>query len=115
MKAKLNGERIRYLLEEKNITQKKMALDLHISPNTLNGYLCHSERRTDYEMVEAIALYLDVTVDYLIGKSELRQREAKPVAHGEVVLVNNYRQMSADNQKILETVSYELLHNQTTG
>ena len=112
MRAKLDGERVKYLLEEKNITQKKMALDLHMSPNTLNGYLRNIERHVDYETIEAISLYLDVSVDYLIGRSELRDRHSDPQSHGEDFLVHNYRNMNADHKKILETVSFQLLNNE---
>lgn len=112
MRFRLDVERVRLLLEEKNITQRKMASYLNISPTTLNGYLRKPDRYMDYEMVEAIAHYLDVSVAYLTDQSNLRCCQATPETHGEINLIDTYRNLNADNKKIMETFSIQLLNSQ---
>lgn len=38
------GSKLRYLIEEANITQRQLADALHISPSALNGYINQGER-----------------------------------------------------------------------
>ena len=60
------GNRILNLLNDKKITQKQFAADLHIPLTTLNGYI-RNYREPDYAMIISIARLLNVTVDYLVG------------------------------------------------
>ena len=39
------GDILRSLLEERDITQKKLALDLNIAPSTIGGYVQNSSVR----------------------------------------------------------------------
>ena len=41
------SDRLENLLEERNLTQKKLSTELHIAPSTLNGYL-RKDREPDY-------------------------------------------------------------------
>ena len=42
------GDVLRSLLEERNITQKKLAIDLNIAPSTIGGYVQNSSE-PDFE------------------------------------------------------------------
>ena len=41
------GSKLRYLIEEANITQRQLADALHISPSALNGYI-NQGKEPDY-------------------------------------------------------------------
>lgn len=61
------GEKIKYLREEKGLTQQKLADILNINRVTLTGYEI-GRRTPDVYMLKKIADFLEVTVDYLLDK-----------------------------------------------
>jgi len=66
------GERIKSLREEKKITQQELAQYLGVSQKTISNYE-KEERSPDPETLRKIADYFDVTVDYLLGRSNNRK------------------------------------------
>lgn len=50
------GSKLRYLIEEANITQRQLADALHISPSALNGYI-NQGKEPDYATLVRIADY----------------------------------------------------------
>ena len=60
------SERLRRLIEEKDITQKQLALDLHIPVSTLGGYV-QGTSEPDFETLKRLAKYFEVSCDYLLG------------------------------------------------
>ena len=104
------GERIRQLMEDRDIKQKRMAEELNLATSTLNGYLCDT-RQPDYKVLLSIARYLSVSVDYLFGNTEQLQTENK-LASEEVELIHCYRALTADQQELLlEQAKLCLRHN----
>ena len=61
--------RIKELRKAKNITQLKMAMDLNMSQNTISRYE-NGEREPGLKELVQIADYFDVSVDYLLGRTE---------------------------------------------
>lgn len=61
--------RIRELRRQRNITQLKMAMDLHTSQNTISRYE-RGERQPSVEELVKIADYFDVSVDYLLERTD---------------------------------------------
>lgn len=62
------------LREERNrlgLLQKEMAAKLNMPPNTYNGYET-GKRLPDMETVSKIADILGVSVDYLLGRTDVR-------------------------------------------
>lgn len=66
------GERIKSLREERKITQQELARYLGVSQKTISNYE-NGERSPDPDTLRKIADYFDVTVDYLLGRSNHRQ------------------------------------------
>ena len=60
------GERLRILIEEKDITQKELAAQLNIAPSTVSSYV-QSTREPDFKTLIEIAKFFGVTTDYLLG------------------------------------------------
>ncbi len=101
------GSRIRVLLREKGVTQRELAAVLHLSPNTVNGYI-QNRRTPDCETISRIAAYLDTSVDYLLGNTSLKSYPRHPLNYDEGRLLNNYRIMDDEKKHILENFSAAL-------
>ena len=61
--------RLRYLRKQKKITQLKMAMDLNMSQNTISRYET-GEREADYSTLIRFADYFDVSIDYLLERTD---------------------------------------------
>ena len=61
--------RLKSLRKERKISQLKLAIDLNMNQNTISRYE-NMERQADYETLIAFADYFDVSVDYLLGRSD---------------------------------------------
>lgn len=61
--------RLKKLRKTRNISQLKLALDLSMNQNTISRYE-NMEREADYETLIRLADYFDVSIDYLLGRTE---------------------------------------------
>ena len=61
--------RLKKIRKEKNISQLKLALDLNMNQNSISRYE-NMEREADYETLVKFADYFDVSVDYLLGRTD---------------------------------------------
>lgn len=68
------GETIRVLRTEKGITQKDLANKLSISPSTIGMYE-QNRRVPDINTISKIATIFNVTIDYLIRETDIKQIE----------------------------------------
>lgn len=60
------SNKLRCLIEEQNLTQKKVANDLNIAPSTIGGYVQGSSE-PDFDTLKRLAKYFDVSTDYLLN------------------------------------------------
>lgn len=65
------GERLKKLVREKGIEQQEAAAQLNLKAPTFNGYVSNS-REPSIERLKQLASYFEVSVDYLIGHSEIK-------------------------------------------
>ena len=61
--------RLKQLRKEKGITQLKLAMDLGMNQNSISRYETE-EHEADYKTLIAFADYFNVTLDYLLGRSD---------------------------------------------
>ena len=61
--------RIKELRKQRNISQINLAMDLHLSQNSISRYES-GEREADCATLIAIADYFDVSLDYLLERTE---------------------------------------------
>ena len=61
--------RLKKLRKEKKISQLKLAFDLNMNQNTVSRYE-NLEREADYETLIKFADYFDVSLDYLLGRTD---------------------------------------------
>ena len=94
--------RLENLLEERNLTQRKLATELHIAPSTLNGYLRRG-REPDFDTLIRLAEYIEVSTDYLLCVTYIRRpslpRECYDDKEGE--LLETYRSLGPQEQTYL--------------
>lgn len=63
------SERLVSLRKERNITQKQLAAELNLSEVGIQNY--EGERRKPaYDVLLALADYFDVSLDYLVGRTD---------------------------------------------
>lgn len=61
--------RLRQLRKERGITQLKLAMDLNMNQNSISRYET-LEHEADYSTLIALADYFNVSIDYLLGRTD---------------------------------------------
>jgi len=61
--------KLKELRKKKNISQLKLALDLNMNQNSISRYET-GEREADYKTLIAIADYFNVSIDYLLERTD---------------------------------------------
>lgn len=61
--------RLKELRKKRKVSQVSLALDLETFQNTISRYE-RLERQADYQTLIAIADYFDVSLDYLLGRTD---------------------------------------------
>ena len=61
--------RLKELRKSRGVTQLKLALDLSMSQNTISRYES-GQHEADYATLIRIADYFDVSIDYLLGRTD---------------------------------------------
>lgn len=97
---KTYGERISELREKRQLTQEELAKQLSISRASLSHYE-KNRRVPDYEVLLKIADFFNVTVDYLIGRTD--DPSPADVVEDHVNLFEESLELS--DEKILERFS----------
>lgn len=72
------SDKLRHLIDEREITQKQLAKELNIAPSTLGGYV-QGYSEPDFDTLKLLAAYFDVSTDYLLdfqrGKNDTSQQD----------------------------------------
>ena len=61
--------RLKELRVKRSISQTKLSIDLNIGQNTISRYESQT-READYKTLIMIADYFDVSIDYLLGRTD---------------------------------------------
>ena len=61
--------RLKQLRKERKISQLQLAFDLNMNQNTISRYE-NLERQADYDTLIRFADYFDVSIDYLLERTE---------------------------------------------
>ena len=60
---------MRFLREQKKISQLKLAMDLNMNQNSISRYE-NGQRQADYQTLIAFADYFGVSIDYLLERTD---------------------------------------------
>ena len=69
--------RLKELRKQHKLTQKELAEALNVKDSTINRYE-KGVNEPSFEMFYALALYFNVTTDYLLGVEHVETKEAAP-------------------------------------
>lgn len=65
------GNRLKLLREERGLTQQMIADILKVERPTIAGYETN-RKQPDYQKINVLADYFNVSLDYLLGRSDIR-------------------------------------------
>lgn len=82
--------RLRQEREELGLMQKEMAQKLNIPSNTYNGYET-GKRSPNLEVAKQISDALDISVDYLIGRTNERNLNKEVKLNEEITTISAHR------------------------
>ncbi|MCI8992779.1 MAG: helix-turn-helix transcriptional regulator [Eubacterium sp.] len=94
------GERLEKLCTQNNLTKTQLANELHISASTLSGYL-HNRREPDYQTLTAFADFFNVSIDYLLGRTEYTKPLSDSLTPEEGELLGTYRTLGKNGKNLL--------------
>ena len=93
---------LRKLRCEKGISQQNLGETLLVSQQSINKYENH-DVEPDIEMLIKIADYFNVSLDYLVGRTDIKEMIDKmrmsDLSDEEVELVSNFRNLSEGQKK----------------
>ena len=87
-------DRLRTLIEERDLTQKKLAGELQIPASTLGGYV-QGTSEPDFETLKLLAQYFSVSTDYLLGFPNDQTRSPR-----EEDLLRVFRSLTPEQQEL---------------
>ena len=61
--------RLKELRKSRNITQQRLAIELNLNQNSISRYES-GEREADYQTLLALADYFNVSIDYLLERTD---------------------------------------------
>ena len=88
------GENLRTLIEERDMTQKEVAMKLNIAPSTMGSYV-QDTREPDFSTLRAIAKFFNVSIDYLLDN-----HSGKTATHQEAEMLRIFRSLDPSQQEI---------------
>lgn len=97
---------------ERNISQRYLSEQLGLSHSTIGMYE-NGKREPNYETLESIADYFNVDMNYLLGKSLIRNSYRNPFTiecpkdqamYNEIEILEKYNKLSKHSKELIELV-----------
>lgn len=103
--------RIKFLREEKGLYQKDLAKLLDVSIPAINYYE-NEKRALDTESASKLADYFNVSIDYLLGKSDIRNQKEINIEEADVAFASGIKALNETNKAIIKSTMEALLAKQ---
>lgn len=97
-------KRLEDLRRERGYTVKKMASELNLAYTTYNNYEKNT-REPDSDTLKKIALYFDVSIDYLLGNQQSINAEKIPIEFQ--VMYNKFKALDSHGKKMIQIILEE--------
>lgn len=101
------GQKLKELMEERDLTQRQLGKELNIAATTLNGY-ANDYREPDFQTLAMIAHYFQVSTDYLLGITNVPKsfpldntEQLQRLIHYYSLLTPEFRSLLVDSAKLL--------------
>lgn len=103
--------RIKELRERRNLNQEGLAQKISVSQSTISAYEV-GERTPDLSTLISLAQFFDVSVDYLIGLSNVKQRIVNSdLPPNELDFLLSFRRLRGSEQEKVQAYIAGLLDN----
>lgn len=79
------SKRLKVLRSEKGLTQENLGTILHKNRNSIAGYESRNQE-PDFGFLCLIADFFDVSIDYLLGRTDIRKPENETVIEEQILL-----------------------------
>lgn len=106
------GERIKQLRIEHKWTQEYVCEKLNISSGALSRYETSMYEPKSLELVKDFANLFNVSTDYLLGKSDIRNPEKININEMDIAFANGIKGLNKENQEIAKNIIEGLLAKQ---
>ena len=94
-------KRLRQLRESKNLTQLRLAMELNVSQETISGYEI-GKAVPPAEMLVKLADALDTSVDYLLGRTDIKSAlRASELSEEEADMLTILRKQPQDKRDFI--------------
>ena len=95
-------KKLSILLEENNTTQRELAEKINVTEVTISRYLS-GERSPRIDIVNKIAEFFKVSVDYLLGRTDIRSTSSSEEVDEEfAALYRGYQTLNETDKSILK-------------
>lgn len=93
--------RLKELREQRRLNQEGLAICLNVSQSTVSAYEV-GDRTPDLETIIKIANFFNVSIDYLVGLSDVKQvLKSSDLTSDELDILRTYKQLSfIDKEKV---------------
>ncbi len=98
----LFGDRLKGLREEKGITQKELGKVISISDRVIGYYESNDRFPRDEKILKILADYFNVSIDYLVGRTNLRTPQGEYIAESKVPYNFNIDGLPIEAIKMIE-------------
>lgn len=106
------GERIKQLRLEHQWTQEYVCEKLNISSGALSRYETGMYEPKSLELVKDFSKLFDVSTDYLLGKSDVRNPEKVNINDADVAFASGVKALNETNKMIIKNTLEALLAKQ---
>ncbi|WP_373845348.1 helix-turn-helix domain-containing protein [Clostridium sp.] len=95
----LFGDKLRYLREEKGVTQKQLGEFIHVSDRVVGYYESNNRFPKNEETLKRIAQYFNVSIDYLLGNSNNKNIDEPKIPETDKKLIDDITSLDDDLKK----------------
>lgn len=111
----MKGSRLKELREEKGLKQSELAQILNISPSSIGMYET-DKRDPDDELKIKISDYFNVSIDYLMGKSDIRELDSNNDIEIndddiDVAFYEGYKDLEEEDKEVMRQTLKAFLRN----
>lgn len=100
------GEILKKLRQEQNLTQEELAVKINSSRSNIANYE-NNNNMPSVEILERLSKIFNVSVDYLLAKTDLRDSEHIKLSDEDICFMNGIKKLDENEKKIIRnTMDY---------
>lgn len=107
----MKGIRLKKLREDMRLKQDELAKALSISPSAIGMYE-RDEREPNDELTLRIADFFNVSTDYLLGKTDVKNQKTLSLSDEDVKFIKNIKKLTETEKKIIRDTMEAFLDKQ---